>query len=97
MHFLPPHTSAASSNQDGENASGSFQISAPSISLPGGGGAIRGIGEKFGANPGPSGFGPQFSSPLVPALARDLSVWSGLFYIFDPADLIVRKETANAE
>lgn len=50
--------------------------SAPSISLPKGGGAIRGIGEKFGANPvtgtgsmtvpiatspGRSGFGPQLS------------------------------------
>jgi RHS repeat-associated protein len=54
----------------------SFQISAPSISLPKGGGAIRGIGEKFAANPvtgtgsmtvpiatspGRSGFGPQLS------------------------------------
>ncbi len=27
------------------------QISAPAISLPKGGGAIRGIGEKFAANP----------------------------------------------
>src|SRR6195256_4506195 len=50
--------------------------SAPSISLPKGGGAIRGIGEKFAANPvtgtgsmtvpiatspGRSGFGPQLS------------------------------------
>src|SRR5881275_2914135 len=49
---------------------------APSISLPKGGGAIRGIGEKFAANPvtgtgsmsvpiatspGRSGFGPQLS------------------------------------
>ena len=48
----------------------------PAISLPKGGGAIRGIGEKFAANPvtgtgsmtvpiftspGRSGFGPQFS------------------------------------
>src|SRR2546422_1498876 len=48
----------------------------PTISLPKGGGAIRGIGEKFGANPvtgtgsmsipiatspGRSGFGPQLS------------------------------------
>jgi hypothetical protein len=52
------------------------QLSAPSISLPKGGGAIRGIGEKFAANPvtdtgsmtvpiatspGRSGFGPQLS------------------------------------
>jgi RHS repeat-associated protein len=51
-------------------------VAAPSISLPKGGGAIRGIGEKFGANPvtgtgsmtvpiatspGRSGFGPQLS------------------------------------
>lgn len=56
-------------------ASGSA-ISAPSISLPKGGGALRGIGEKFAANPvtgtgsisvpiatspGRSGFGPQLS------------------------------------
>jgi len=54
----------------------SFQISAPSISLPKGGDAIRGMGEKFAANPvtgtgsmtvpiatspGRSGFGPQLS------------------------------------
>jgi hypothetical protein len=54
----------------------SFKISPPSISLPKGGGAIRGIGEKFAANPitgtasltvpiytspGRSGFGPQLS------------------------------------
>ncbi len=52
------------------------QISAPAISLPKGGGAIRGIGEKFAANPvtgtgsmtvpiaaspGRSGFSPQLS------------------------------------
>src|SRR5437667_11131132 len=51
-------------------------LAAPSISLPKGGGAIRGIGEKFAANPvtgtgsmsvpiatspGRSGFGPQLS------------------------------------
>lgn len=51
-------------------------VSAPAISLPKGGGAIRGIGEKFAANPvtgtgslsvpiatspGRSGFGPQLS------------------------------------
>src|SRR5882762_3517139 len=51
-------------------------IAAPTISLPKGGGAIRGIGEKFAANPvtgtgsmtvpiaaspGRSGFGPQLS------------------------------------
>src|SRR5947199_7594328 len=51
-------------------------LSAPSLSLPKGGGAIRGMGEKFAANPvtgtgsmtvplatspGRSGFGPQLS------------------------------------
>jgi hypothetical protein len=53
-----------------------FAVSAPQISLPKGGGGIRGIGEKFSANPvtgtgslsvpialspGRSGFGPQFA------------------------------------
>lgn len=53
-----------------------FAVRAPSITLPKGGGAIRGIGEKFAANPvtgtgsmavpiatspGRSGFGPQLS------------------------------------
>jgi hypothetical protein len=52
----------------------SFLLSPPAVSLPKGGGAIRGIGEKFAANPvtgtgsmsvpiatspGRSGFGPQ--------------------------------------
>ncbi len=54
----------------------SFGVAAPSLSLPKGGGAIRGIGEKFAANPmtgtgsmsipiatspGRSGFSPQLS------------------------------------
>src|SRR5439155_17523451 len=53
-----------------------FQVSPPQLNLPKGGGAIRGIGEKFAANPvtgtgsltvpiyaspGRSGFGPQLS------------------------------------
>lgn len=64
------------SNQDENDKSGNNQISVPSISLPKGGGAIRGIGEKFPANPvtgtgsmtvliatspGRSGFSPQLS------------------------------------
>src|SRR6476659_2379654 len=64
---------ASPSDSDGKQ---SFQISAPSLSLPKGGGAIRGLGEKFAANPvtgtgsmtipiatspGRSGFGPQLS------------------------------------
>ena len=58
------------------SAEKSFQVQAPSVSLPKGGGAIRGMGEKFAANPvtgtgsmtvpiatspGRSGFGPQLS------------------------------------
>src|SRR5512145_2126946 len=54
----------------------SREFAVPNLSLPKGGGAIRGIGEKFGANPvtgtgsmsvpiatspGRSGFGPQLS------------------------------------
>lgn len=59
-----------------ESPSPQFAISAPSISLPKGGGAVRGMGEKFSANPvtgtgsmsvpiaispGRGGFGPQLS------------------------------------
>lgn len=61
----------ATSRSEGEQ-----KLAAPSISLPKGGGAIRGMGEKFAANPvtgtgsmsvplatspGRSGFGPQLS------------------------------------
>ena len=57
-------------------SNGEQKLAAPSISLPKGGGAIRGMGEKFAANPvtgtgsmsvplamspGRSGFGPQLS------------------------------------
>lgn len=60
-------------------------LAAPSISLPKGGGAIRGIGEKFAANsvtgtgcmtvtiatsPEPSGCGPQLSLSHDSALER---------------------------
>ncbi|MBS0184491.1 MAG: hypothetical protein JSS39_19055, partial [Nitrospira sp.] len=66
----------------------SFQITAPAISLPKGGGAIRGVGAKFSANPvtgtgsmtvpiamspGRSGFGPQLS------LSYDSSAGNGPF------------------
>jgi hypothetical protein len=65
-----------------------FGVSAPSITLPKGGGAISGIGEKFAANPvtgtgsmtvpvftspGRSGFGPQLS------LSYDSGAGSGPF------------------
>ena len=60
------HTLAESPNQN------TFNVSAPSINLPKGGGAIKGIGEKFAANSGTgsltiptsprrAGFGPQLS------------------------------------
>ncbi len=67
----------AERGDQGKQGSGdSFQISPPHITLPKGGGAIRGIGEKFGVNPvtgtgsltipiytspGRAGFGPQLS------------------------------------
>ena len=62
--------------RQGEQAKQDQQVRAPSIALPKGGGAIRGMGEKFAANsvtgtgsltvpiytsPGRSGFGPQLS------------------------------------
>src|ERR1700724_3482435 len=64
------------SKQNENNKSGNSHVSAPSLSLPKGGGAIRGMGEKFAGNPvtgtgsmtvpiatspGRSGFGPQLS------------------------------------
>lgn len=69
-----PNTSKTSAPAKGEQSSGGGAFSVPSISLPKGGGAIRGIGEKFGVNsatgtgslsvpiamsPGRSGLGPQ--------------------------------------
>jgi hypothetical protein len=63
-------------NEKKEGDRNSFQVRAPAVALPKGGGAIRGIGEKFAANPvtgtgsmsvpiatspGRSGFGPQLS------------------------------------
>src|SRR5207248_1359316 len=74
-------TGSQEHSRSGLNASvppdeGRTEGKAPSISLPKGGGAIRGMGEKFAANPvtgtgsmsvpiatslGRSGFGPQLS------------------------------------
>jgi len=71
-----PTPSRISSQSASAPPQDSFQVTAPTISLPKGGGAIRGIGEKFAANPvtgtgsmtvpiatspGRSGFGPQLS------------------------------------
>ncbi|MFF3871893.1 SpvB/TcaC N-terminal domain-containing protein [Streptomyces sp. NPDC001978] len=78
MAFGPANLRGAQRDGQPKAASGeaSFAVSAPSLTLPKGGGAIRGIGEKFAANPvtgtgsvsvpiatspGRSGFGPQFS------------------------------------
>src|SRR5687768_1221313 len=67
---------SAGGSNGGGNGRETFQISAPSISLLKGGGEIRGLVEKFAANPvtgtgsmsvpiatspGRSGFGPQLS------------------------------------
>ena len=64
------------SRQESGEQRDAFRVSAPSIELPKGGGAIRGIGEKFSANPvtgtgslsvpvalspGRGGFGPELS------------------------------------
>ena len=72
----PDSTRAPDAGKDTPAASGNASASVPSISLPKGGGAIRGIGEKFSANPvtgtgslsipvpvspGRSGFGPQLT------------------------------------
>ena len=43
-----PASSSKSASNDG------FSVSPPPLTLPKGGGAIRGIGEKFGANPVPA-------------------------------------------
>ena len=66
----------AETQKSDAKSQGQTAFAAPSISLPKGGGAIRGIGEKFAANPvtgtgsmtvplpvspGRSGFGPQLS------------------------------------
>lgn len=70
------NTSSSSPKTAQKGSPGAKPFSVPSISLPKGGGAIRGIGEKFGVNaatgtgslsvplassPGRSGFGPQLS------------------------------------
>ncbi len=77
-------TKPAADAASGDN----FRVSAPQMSMPKGGGAIRGIGEKFAANPvtgtgsltvpiyaspGRSGFGPQLS------LSYDSGAGNGAF------------------
>ena len=80
-------TRVSSSSSKNSGADG-FQLSPPALTLPKGGGAIRGIGEKFAANPvtgtgsmsvpiatspGRSGFGPQL------ALSYDSGAGNGPF------------------
>jgi RHS repeat-associated protein len=79
---------AGTREKSNDSAKDSFSVSAPTLSMPKGGGAIRGIGEKFAANPvtgtgsmsvpiatspGRSGFGPQLS------LAYDSGAGNGAF------------------
>src|SRR5882724_4755445 len=76
MEYRPMQTTPQNKEQSPEAAANTGAPGVPSINLPKGGGAIRGIGEKFGANPvtgtgsltipvptspGRSGFGPQLS------------------------------------
>ena len=82
----PPAAGASSTQPGGEGQS--FLVQPPAISLPKGGGAIRGLGETFAANPvtgtgsmsvpiatsqGRGGFGPQLS------LSYDSGSGNGLF------------------
>ncbi len=90
--MLPRGTRSAHSRQgaeqDGTAAAGAASIAPPAIALPKGGGAIRGIGEKFAANPvtgtgsitvpigsspGRAGFSPQL------ALSYDSGAGNGAF------------------
>ena len=74
--MTPSGSSSAEQSDRGSRDAASFGVKAPQILLPKGGGAIRGMGEKFAANPvtgtasmsvpiatspGRSGFGPQLS------------------------------------
>ncbi|HEY6247730.1 MAG TPA: SpvB/TcaC N-terminal domain-containing protein, partial [Pyrinomonadaceae bacterium] len=80
----------ATISKEGTASDDKFRLNAPQISLPKGGGAIRGIGEKFTASsvtgtgslnvpiatsPGRSGFGPQLS------LSYDSGTGNGSFGI----------------
>ncbi len=71
-----PNDSGGAAAPAAESGAGTQTTAAPSISLPKGGGAVRGIGEKFATNPvngtvsmtvpvvtspGRSGFGPELS------------------------------------
>src|SRR5947208_346531 len=47
----PQQSANAATSRSVASTEQSFQITAPSLTLPKGGGAIRGLGEKFAANP----------------------------------------------
>ena len=51
-----------------DSAPATHQISAPTISLPTGGGVIRGIGEMFAANPGTDS--GSLTIPIAPSPGR---------------------------
>src|SRR5436190_13869325 len=85
---FPSRAQTQDSERDTNAPTGNTLSSPPSISLPKGGGAIRGIGEKFAANPvtgtssmsvpiatspGRGGFGPQL------ALSYDSGAGNGPF------------------
>ncbi len=85
---MPSEPSQRQAPTTHDSASTNTAVSAPSIALPKGGGAIKGIGEKFAANPvtgtgsmslpiatspGRGGFGPQLS------LAYDSGAGNGPF------------------
>jgi RHS repeat-associated protein len=84
----PDRQQTTSTHTDAQSDTGNPVASPPALALPKGGGAIRGIGEKFAANPvtgtgsmsvpiatspGRSGFGPQLS------LAYDSGAGNGVF------------------
>jgi RHS repeat-associated protein len=86
----PDRQPTTSTHKDAQSDTGNASTSMPAISLPKGGGAIRGIGEKFAANPvtgtgsmsvpiatspGRSGFGPQL------VLSYDSGTGNGAFGI----------------
>lgn len=81
-----------------ESAGASFGVKAPTVVLPKGGGAIRGMGEKFAANP-VTGIGsmsvPIATSPGCDA-ARHLKD-AGILEIVMPADGLANYERPIAD
>lgn len=80
--------SAQANSKKTQESDSSYFASPPTVSLPKGGGAIKGMGEKFAANPvkgtgsmsvpiatspGRSGFGPQLS------VSYDSGAGNGIF------------------